>query len=181
MRVNQKTSRNKQWLKKPVAAHGYQHWLIDDASLTKRLKQRYSTFHVKPTSVRYAKALTDEHTMLNLKRDQISLVREVVLMSNNQPLVFAHSVLPKRSLRGDWHRLGHLDKQPLGEALFSNPKVRRTSFGFRKLSRRHPLYKKAIKHSECPLLFLWARRSVFSLNGASILVTEIFLPEILEK
>ncbi|MFW5432332.1 MAG: chorismate--pyruvate lyase family protein [Methylophilaceae bacterium] len=181
MRVTLQKYKNNRWLKKPVLAYGYQHWLIDNASLTLRLKLRHPKFRVKPVSVRYAKALTDEQAILNLKRDQKSLVREVVLISNNQPLVFAHSVLPKSSLRGDWHGFGRLGSKPLGEALFANPKVQRTSFRFKKLSRQHPLYKEAIQYSECSSEYLWARRSVFSLNCVSILVTEIFLPRILEK
>lgn len=181
MRISHKALQHKQWLRKPISAHGYQHWLVDNASLTLRLKQLHPKFRVKPVRVRYANALNDEHNMLHLKQSQNALVREVTLMSNNQALVFAHSVLPKRSLRGDWHGLSFLGSKPLGEALFANPKVKRTSFSFKKLPRHHALYQKAIQYSDVSTPHLWARRSVFSLNCVSILVTEIFLPNILQK
>ncbi len=180
MRIN-RTLQHKQWLKKPISAKVYQHWLIDNASLTQRLKLRYSAFHVKPTRMHYAKVLQDEGAILHHSASQNALVREVALVAGNKPRVFAHSVLPKRSLRGDWHGFGRLGNKPLGEALFANPKVQRAPFQYKKLRRQHPLYQKAIQHCDHTVPFLWARRSVFSLKCVSILVTEIFLPAILEK
>ena len=180
MRIK-KERQHKQWLRKPISANGFQAWLIDGASLTQRLKQRYSMFAVRPISVRYAKALTDEYTVLHHKEKQKALVREVVLMGNSQPRVFAHSVLPKHSLRGEWYGFGRLGNKPLGEALFANPKVRRAPFQFKKLRKQHSLYQQAIQYCEVPVAYLWARRSVFSLNSGSILVTEILLPTILRE
>ncbi len=181
MRISQQALQHRQWLRKPILARSYQPWLIDNTSLTLRLKQRYSIFSVKPVNVRYSKALADEYAILHHKEEQKALVREVVLMGNSRPLVFAHSVLPKRSLRGAWHGFGRLGNKPLGEALFANPKVQRASFQFKKLRCQHPLYQAAIQHCETKAAYLWARRSVFSLNCASILVTEIFLPTVLER
>jgi len=181
MRLNQEKSHHKPWMRKPMLARQYQHWLIDNASLTRRLKQRYPQFGVKPVKVLYEKALPDERAILGLKKDQKALVREVVLTSNHRPLVFAHSVLPKHSLRGSWHGFGRLGNKPLGEALFANPRVQRTAFEYKKLTKRYALYQLAAQHCEHAPIYLWARRSVFSLDCVSILVTEIFLPEILEK
>jgi chorismate lyase len=166
------------WLKKPISAGDFQRWLTDRGSLTLRLQQRHLNFLVQPVDMRYAKPFTDEKKLLGSKNAQKALIRKVVLVSNHQPVVFAHSVLPRSSLRGAWHGLSHLGARPLGAALFANPKVKRTPLVFKKLSCRHPLYLEAIKYMIDPPSFLWARRSIFSLKYAKILVTEVFLPNI---
>lgn len=151
-----------------------------------RLQHRKSSWLTKPL-------------LLGLKTNQHALIREVVLMSNNQPVVFAHSVLPHKSLRGVWRGLGKLGNQPLGAALFANPKVKRTPLEYKKLSRHHPIFIRVSRmnnqfqlgysarttlavaeHVLNTQKVLWARRSVFSLNCAKILVTEVFLEQLLK-
>ena len=100
-------------------------------------------------------------------------------MGDNQPVVFAHSVLPRTSLRGAWNGLGRLGNQLLGATLFANPKVKRTPLSYKKLTPNHALYKHAAQHLTQKPSYLWARRSIFSLNCANIMVTEVFLPQLL--
>lgn len=101
-------------------------------------------------------------------------------MGNNQPVVFAHSVLPYASLRGAWLGLGKLGNKPLGAALFANPKVKRTPLEYKKLPCHHPIYMRLTEHVPNMPNALWARRSVFQLNCARILVTEVFLARLLQ-
>lgn len=181
MRVSLSPVGKQKWMKKPILAGAYHHWLIDDGSLTSKLQQRHPNFLVKPISMGYAKPMQDERPLLHLKPAQEALVREVVLMSNDRPVVFAHSVLSRDSLYGEWLGFRNLGSQSLGAALFANPKVKRTKLSYKKLSKQNALYKQAVKQLvRCPQ-FMWARRSVFSLHCANILVTEIFLPAILER
>ncbi len=169
-----------QWLRKPVLSGTYQKWLIDTGSLTARLKARYRDFAVRQVLLKNAKALTDELILLALKTNQHALIREVLLMGNQQPVVFAHSVLPHASLRGAWRGLGKLGNQPLGAALFANPKVKRTPLEYKKLPRHHPISMRVAEHMLNVPTVLWARRSVFQLNCARILVTEVFLEQLLQ-
>jgi len=157
----------------------YRKWLIDNGSLTARLKARYADFAVKPVLLKNASAFTDESALLCLKVNQHALIREVILMGNKQPVVFAHSVLPRASLRGAWYGLGRLGNKPLGAILFANPKVKRTPLSYKKLPRQHPISMRVAEHHKkrSPKV-VWARRSIFSLNCARILVTEVFLEEL---
>ncbi len=157
----------------------YHYWLIDRCSLTMRLQQRYANFKVKPVLVAYAKPFFDETSPLAISSRKKALIREVQLLGNNQVVVFAHSVLPRKSLRGAWLGLSHLGNRPLGATLFSNPQVKRASLSYKKLSRQHLLYQHATKSMPNKPPYLWARRSVFSLNCANIMVTEVFLPQLL--
>ena len=181
MKIQKNRSQHRQrWLKKPISAKSLLPWLIDNGSLTARLQLRYSYFAVKPVAVSYAKPIADESALLHLPKYKTALIREVLLIGDSQPVVCAHSVLPRNSLRGSWNSLGRLGNKPLGAILFANPKVKRTPLSYKKLSPHHRLYQHATAHLTIKPTHLWARRSIFSLNCARILVTEIFLPQLLE-
>lgn len=167
------------WLIRPLNGGIYQHWLTDNGSLTARLQKKYQTFSVRPLTVKYVKPIQDEAALLHLHIGKAALVREVLLFGNGAPVVFAHSVLPRGSLRGLWHGLGRLGTKPLGATLFANPRVKRTPLSYKKLSSNHALYRQAAKHLSKMPPYLWARRSIFSLSCANIMVTEVFLPHII--
>lgn len=169
------------WLKKPFASQLFCAWLIDNGSLTASLQQRYADFAVKAVVVKYAKPGQDEAALLHLPSYQAALIRQVLLIGDNQPVVFAHSVLPSASLRGVWNGLGKLGNKPLGATLFANPKVKRTPLSYKKLTPNNALYQHAAQHLTSRPSYLWARRSIFSLNCANIMVTEVFLPQLHAK
>lgn len=169
------------WLNKPMLSGQYHRWLIDSHSLTMRLQKRYAHFKVIPVLVAYTKPFLDETSPLNIAVRKRVLIREVQLLGNAQLVVFAHSVLPLKSLRGAWLGLSRLGNKPLGAILFANPQVRRTPLSYKKLCPHHALYQHATKTMDNKPLYLWARRSVFSLKSASIMVTEVFLPQLIAK
>lgn len=107
-------------------------------------------------------------------------IREVLLFGHGEPVVFAHSVLPRKSLSGEWRSLGRLGNKPLGAVLFASPKVKRTPLSYKKLTANHALYQAAMPYMAAKPQYLWARRSIFSLNCASIMVIEVFLPGIIK-
>lgn len=168
------------WLVKPVNSGAYRQWLIDDGSLTLRLQLLSNTFAVKSLSQRNARPQIDEAVLLGIQPRRYALLREVYLYCENRPVVFAHSVLPRASLRGDWQKLDGLGTRPLGAALFADPRVVRTPLSYCKLSSHHPLFARATAALDRMPRELWARRSVFLLKNWPILVTEVFLPEVLK-
>ncbi|MFA6178305.1 MAG: chorismate lyase [Candidatus Methylopumilus sp.] len=167
------------WLRAPISSGVYRHWLIDKASLTKRLQGHCAEFSVKPTKMYAAKSQYDEAQLLGLSSRQRALLREVHLCCTNRPVVFAHSVLPYQSLRGSWQGLSRLGNKSLGSTLFADARVVRTPLAYKKLAKHHALYRRAVADLESAPSALWARRSVFRLKHAVILVTEVFLPGVL--
>ena len=165
---------------KPANSGAYRQWLIDDGSLTSRLQLLSNGFAVQPLSLRNARPQIDEAMLLGLQPRSYALLREVYLYCENRPVVFAHSVLPHASLRGDWQKLGGLGTRPLGAALFADPRVVRTPLSYCKLSSHHPLFARATAALDEMPGELWARRSVFLLKNWPILVTEVFLPGVLK-
>jgi len=158
----------------------YRPWLIDLGSLTRRIQVRCDTFSVRHVRLSYGRACRDEAALVNLQPRARALLREVYLYCGERPMIFAHSVLPLPGLRGPWHALSALGNKPLGAALFANPMVKRTPLAFKKLGARDELYLRACRILTFKPSHLWARRSIFNLKGSPILVTEVFLPDILE-
>ncbi|SFH13546.1 chorismate lyase [Nitrosospira sp. Nsp14] len=155
-------------------------WLQNRGSLTQLIQQHCSNFRVKQMFQSLDKACGDELAVMNLRRNELALVREVYLYCGNTPVVFAHSVVARKDLRGAWRGLSGLGNRSLGTVLFTNPVIRRTPLKFKKLTPAHPLFHRACQKLKVKPSGLWARRSLFSLRGQSILVTEVFLPSILE-
>ena len=156
-------------------------WLIDSGSLTARLQKRYTHFSVKSISIKYAKPLQDEAALLQLPAHKLALIREVLLIGDGKAVVFAHSVLPRASLRSAWSGLGRQGNIPLGATLFANKKVKRSQLSYKKLPRHHLISMRLARHLHVEPAPLWARRSIFVLNYAKIMVTEVFLPQLLSN
>lgn len=149
--------------------------------MTQRLNASGKHFAVQALMQRRVKLPQDEAHLLGLLVRQKDWVREVLLMDGKTPRVFAHSVLPAKSLHGDWQGLVRLGNKPLGAALFANPCIVRTPLRFKKLGRQHALYRQAAKFLPDLPPALWARRSIFQLNKSrAMLVTEVFLPAVLD-
>ena len=180
VKINRNFSGNRQrWIKAPLASDRYRNWLMEQGSLTARLQQKYADFYVEPVCIHYQKPASEEIAAMHIPEQCQAQIREVLLYGSGRPVVFAHSVLPRRSMRGEWHKLGRLGSKPLGAVLFASAQVRRTPLSYKKLSPHHVLYQKAVRYLAEKPQYLWARRSIFSLNDAGIMVVEVFLPELL--
>ncbi|HUL42504.1 MAG TPA: chorismate lyase [Burkholderiales bacterium] len=169
------------WQPSPVnAQRSYHRWLIERGSLTRRLQARCPSFSVRAVQQRLDRPCRDELAAISSKSQELQVVRDVYLYCRETPVVFAHSVLNRHSLRGAWRNISRQGVKPLGAALFANPRVKRTPLYFRKFDSHHKLYSCACRLLKDPPSHLWGRRSVFILRGQPILVTEVFLPGILE-
>lgn len=173
-------SPDKAWSTHPFAVpRALRGWLTDRGSLTRRLKARHADFHVRPVARGFARPFPDEVRILSLSPQTQAYVRDVLLFGGGHARVFAHSVLPRPTLRGAWWGITHLGTKSLGEVLFTNPRIQRLGLSVRRLDARHPLYQAARRHARIDARQLWARRSVFCLDGRPLLVTEVFLPALL--
>ncbi len=163
-----------------TGAEGYSAWLHDAGSLTRRIQQRSQEFSVQTLHSGLAKINADEAEQLKVNPNHLAFTREVYLWSDGKPVVFAHSTCAPQHIRGAWRAMKGLGNRPLGTLLFSHPQIFRHPLSFKKLRTGNPLYQKAISAIRQPPSELWARRSLFFLEQAPLLVTEVFLPMILE-
>jgi chorismate--pyruvate lyase len=154
-------------------------WLRDRDSLTKRIQQRCTDFSVRGVRSGLSPVAFDESALLGISPQQLAYSREVFLYADGQPVIFAHSVFSRDHLCGAWSAVRTLGNRPLGALLFAHPLVERKPLHYKALHNAHPLYQKAAAVLGDPPQRLWARRSLFYLHDAPLLVTEVFLPEIL--
>lgn len=153
-------------------------WLLDTGSLTHRLRQRCRCFRVAVRRQCWERPAADERRVLEMRAAERALIREVHLLCGDTPWVFARTVMPVSSLRGRRRRLMHLGDKPLGAALFADPHLCRGALEVARLRRGESLYEQAGSRDAAEI---WGRRSVFRLQGRPLLVTEIFLPALLQS
>ena len=147
-------------------------WLLDDSSLTAKLKRHSNHFRVQVLGQRPAPMLADEERWLGAS--VAVTVREVILHCDDQPWVFARSVFPQQALQAEQLNLNGLGERPLGEHLFSQPDLQRSNIevsAFPSSSRVGQLHQQL----GFPAHTLWGRRSCFSAAGQQILVAEVFI------
>ena len=142
---------NHNWLSfLPGIEAGYAPWLRDHGSLTQRIRQRCAEFNVRNVCDRLMAAAHDETALLGLPPRQLIYTREVFLIADNRPVVFAHSVVSPQHLRGAWQALQRLGKRPLAALLFAHPLVQRAPLHYRTLKAGHPLYRRAVAALDTP-------------------------------
>lgn len=153
-------------------------WLSDHGSLTQRLKSACTSFQVVPLTLAIMRPNPDECALLGIPRHTWAYVREVMLLCDGVPVIFAHSVLPRAARRGGWNGITRLGNQSLGEVLFSDRRIIREPLTYRQIRSPHALFRTISRHLPLATNRLWARRSLFCLNAHPLLVSEVFLPRI---
>ena len=148
-------------------------WLTDSGSLTEKLKGLSGQFNVQ--LLQHTQGLADEHEYRALGvTPQPVWIREVLLLVNQQPMVYARSILPvNQPAHSELHPL-QLGTTPLGEVLFSRSHI-------------HPGPIEIAQFPSCSAVAqlnqqlhgiaqpLWGRRRVFPVTDSAILVSEVFL------
>ncbi len=147
-------------------------WLNESQSLTQRLRNQFENIRVKVLFERQETPFLTERQMLNVPEQRYCLVREVVLLSNQTPLILARTVIPTKTLKITQGNLARLGSRPLGEILFSTPSLERESCGIVKIEPNLWATDLEIK------MPLWGRRTQYSICKQPMLVSEFFLPSL---
>lgn len=148
-------------------------WLLDSGSLTQRLiRASNKHFQVQVISQKWQQAHFSERNLLGMATRELAIIREVALLCNAEPWVFARSVIPASSLTGHLRQLRRLKDSSLGQMLFRDPAMRRQPFQIAAIDGQSH----QIPHFLRQTSTLWGRRSRFELSGKPLMVSEIFLP-----
>lgn len=158
----------------------YWPWLIEEGSLTQRLRERCHP-HVRVRVL----GEQDDHlqarlaAMLDSADGAGCLVREVLLTADGTPRIFARTLIPEHTLAANpW--LGELGDNPLGDALFMAKDRERDSMDIAWLTEADPLHQRAAEAVGEALPELWCRRTIHRIKGYPLMVCECFLPTILD-
>jgi chorismate--pyruvate lyase len=102
-----------------------------------------------------------------------------MLTAKGKPLIVARTIIPKKTLIGAQRNLSRLGTKPLGEVIFSYPKLQRLDMQVALIEPSIWSFDVANKiHLEQAI---WGRRTIYAINKRQMLVSEFFLPEILGK
>jgi chorismate--pyruvate lyase len=161
-------------------------WLTTPGSLTARLVAHSGAFRVQRLHQTGAICLPDEARAIGLPRPERVWEREVLLRCDGVPVVFAHTVVPTSSTASDWPLFSALGERSLGSTLFYDPLVTRGPLEFARLRPGHPLMRRALAAlgdmpaAFAPATHFHARRCVYRRHQGLLLVTEVFLPTVLD-
>lgn len=147
-------------------------WLCYQGSMTQKIRSISPDIKIDVVQHKWDIPCFQEREALRLLQ-QPALVREIRMLCNNEVWIIARTVIPSSALLGKWLALKRLGNKPLGDFLFKDPNVARSQFEFQLLGPHQS------KNKMDDFAFteeLWARRSLFYLNGKSILLTEVFMP-----
>jgi len=154
-----------------------QPWLFDTASLTARLKQKCAAgFRVELLSQTVAKPRLDELKVLGMKPGSYAIIRQVRLCCGHACWVYAKTVIPFSTLKGKQRIYANLGIRPLGAMLFADRTMQRDEVMVTTLTGSQLPDGLGLEMQSA----VWGRRSVFRVGGKPLLVSEYFLPALLE-
>ena len=155
-------------------------WLEESGSLTKRLRHVYGNqLAVRLLYHHWKPAFAEECKELKIPYHRFQLIREVVLHIDNVPLVLARTILPEHTIRIAHRNLSHLGTRPLGEVIFAYPDL---ELWRRYFSQAAGKIWSTAAQSEFPLgQAIWGRRTLYAIHSQPLLVSEFFLPAMLES
>ena len=149
-------------------------WLLDTGSLTARLLSQCTSFHLTLIGQRQAQITLEEFQQVCAPQQQLNpqewQVREVLLWGDNQPWVFARSIIPQKLCESDFV---NLNTKPLGQLIFNDKRFKRMPFEITNMCSSKAFLEELHITSE---IDLWGRRSAFRFENLKMTVSEVFLP-----
>jgi chorismate lyase len=171
-----KWQENRQGLRHKIPEN-VQSWTYESGSLTQRLRYVYGAgIAVKILLQRWQTPFLSERRLLGLPEHHYSLTREVLLHINGKPLILARTIIPASTIKAAKSNLSKLGNRPLGEIIFSYPKLERIAMDVTLIKpsiwMQPALAEAGINQP------VWGRRTVYANAHKHMLVSEFFLPEI---
>ena len=134
-------------------------WLNEHGSITSRIKSS-SNFRLKLLRDGPGEVDTAEDDLI-ISNYEENNIREVVLFSDEEPFIYAKSILPLETIRLGLGVLGNLKENPLGDILFSNPEIKKEYMLFSKFELNKKIF--------------YGRKGIYTVKGFPFSVCEIFL------
>ncbi len=174
--LQQRWFQRRQLFSKHVPAD-IQGWLFDPASLTARLKQKCAAdFRVEVLSQAIQKPRLDEFQVLGMNTGNYALIRQVRLCCGHACWVYARTVIPFSTLTGKQRIYANLGTRPLGAMLFADRTMQRDEVMVTSLPGSQLPSGLGLEQDD----IVWGRRSIFRIAAKPLLVSEYFLPALLE-
>lgn len=115
-----------------------------------------------------------ESQILSIRPRKFAHIREITMGKGQQDWLFARTVIPISTLKGQAKRLAKLNNQPLGRVLFGQINAQRKRMWL------DIVFADEVGLSDFDIAEdfpLWQRRSIFQIASGPLLISEIFLPD----
>tara|TARA_Y100000746_G_scaffold220088_1_gene218239 strand:+ start:925 stop:1410 length:486 start_codon:yes stop_codon:yes gene_type:complete len=134
-------------------------WLLEKGPITNRIKSKHR-FELKLLRDRAGKVKKSDKSFLDNIDGEIR-IREVLLFADENPKVFARSLIPEKTIKNGLKKLGELNKKPLGDILFERDIFKKDEIVFSVFSDDKKKY--------------WGRKIKYYVKKYPLSVMEIFL------
>ena len=149
----------------------HQYWLHEAKNLVSSLKNYYGEIKLKKVSQGFSEIHDFEKEFLSTEK---ALVRQITLNSESKTLVFARTILPKKTYAFFTDEMDNLGEKPIGDNLLFNENFARGDFIIRKLSKQNFYHETGLTSDKD----IYSRSSIFTYRSAdklTFLITEYFL------
>lgn len=146
-----------------------QPWISDSGSFMQRARRFCLNPEIKVLRQEWRYPDENERTLLQLKPRRYVFSREVLIHHHNLALLFAQTVISAEMLSGAERQLRYLGTKALGTILFAYPDLQRSAFEV-----------SSYQLPEYSLQPLWGRRSIFYFREKQLLLSEVFLPGLVD-
>ena len=150
------TSRN---MSRLIKSQTIKSWLLEKGPITKRISKNYE-FELNLLKDDIASINQEERDFL-CHDDRDIKVREVILLADRSPLVYAKSLIPSATIKHGFAELGKLGRKPLGDILFEKEIFFKTNVMYAEF-----LYNENI---------FWGRKTRYLVKELPLSVMEVFL------
>ncbi len=134
-------------------------WLLEEGPITSRIKSTES-FKLSLIKDQIEKVNTIETSFLGKEIGQVK-IREVILYGDEQPRVFARSIIPVKTIQDGFSKLGELGTKPLGDILFEREVFKKIEVVYAKFTNSENIF--------------WGRKSKYLVKNLPLSVMEVFL------
>ena len=160
MKLKQKSS----WITykemtKQVRSSLIESWLIEDGPITKRISAK-EDFELNLIRDEIGEVSEIDKNYLGVTKGDIK-VREVILMGNKTPKVYAKSLIPIRTIEKGFSKLGNLGNMPLGDILFEKDIFNKIDVLYSFFSYKSNIF--------------WGRKTKYLVKNLPFSVMEVFL------
>ena len=134
-------------------------WLLEQGPITKRIKS-IAEFRLELIQDELSDATDDEILFLKIDSEEIR-IREVILYGNENPIVFARTIIPNTTIEKGLKELGKIGNKPLGDILFEKDIFSKEDIVFASFKDKESLF--------------WGRKIKYTVKDQPFSVMEVFL------
>jgi len=134
-------------------------WLLENGPITKRIKKNGSfKLHLIKDELSFIEQ--EDKDFIDCTSNEIKL-REVILFCDDEPIVFAQTIIPVETISKGLDQLGNLGNKPLGDILFEKDIFTKDKVVYALFENASSLY--------------WGRKAKYLVKGFKFSVMEVFL------